>query len=468
MRDVIVVGAGTAGLAAVRDVAKHTDDFLLINDGPYGTTCARVGCMPSKVLIEAANAFHHRHRLAEFGVSGAEALRVDVPNVMRRVRRLRDDFVAGTLEATERLGAKSIAGRAKLVAPDTVEVAGQRYQARAIVLATGTSPVVPAPMRDLGKHVFTTDELFELEDLPKRLAVLGMGAIGAEMAQAAARLGLEVHAFELQPNIAGITDPEVNEVAMAALRRELGLHLGAAAELTASAGGIRVRAGASEVEVDGVLVALGRRPNVADLGLETLGVELDDRGLPPIDPATMQIGDLPVFIAGDANGQSAILHEAADEGHIAGLNAIGPSIRRFERRVPLGIVFVEPNVASVGQRFAELDEAAIVIGAVSFDRQGRARTAQTNEGLLRVYADKASGRLLGAEMAAPAGEHLAHLLALAIERRLTVAELLRLPFYHPVIEEGLRTALRAASRELPPCSDSDLAACDAFDVEALD
>jgi dihydrolipoamide dehydrogenase len=132
------------------------------------------------------------------------------------------------------------------------------------------------------------------------------------------------------------------------------------------------------------------------------------------------------------------------------------------------VVFVEPNVATVGRRFTELDRAATAIGAVSFDRQGRARIAERNEGVLRVYAERTTGRLSGAELAAPAGEHLAHLLALAIERQLTVQEMLRLPFYHPVVEEGLRTALRQVARELPPCGESDLAGCEAIGAEALD
>ena len=468
MLDVIVVGAGTAGLAAVREVAKRTDNFLLVNDGPYGTTCARVGCMPSKVLIEAANAFHRRHDFAEFGIAGAEALRMDVAAALRRVRRLRDDFVRGTLKATDRLGAKSIPGRARLVAPDTVEVDGVRHRARAVVLATGSSPFVPAPMRAFGERVFTTDDLFERTDLPPRLAVLGLGPIGAEIAQAVARLGIAVYAFERQEQVCGLTDPAVNAALVEALGGEMTLHLGATAELADGPGGLVVSAGEARIEVDGVLVALGRRPNVADLGLECLGVPLDDAGMPAVDPETQQIGDLPVFVAGDANGKRAILHEAADEGHIAGLNAIAPTVRRFPRRIPLGVVFVAPNVATLGERFADLDPAATAVGEVSFARQGRARTAQTNAGVLRVYAAKADGRLLGAELCAPAGEHLAHLLALAVERRLTVAELLRLPFYHPVLEEGLRTALRAVSRELPRCGDSDLAGCDAFGVEALD
>jgi dihydrolipoamide dehydrogenase len=468
MHDVIIIGAGSAGLAALREVTKRTDNVLMINHGPYGTTCARVGCMPSKALIAAARAYHRRHDFAAFGIGGADRLSIDIPAVLRRTRELRDGFVSGTLKATDALGERSLRGKARLESPDTVAVDGRRYRARAIVLAAGSSPVVPAPWRALGPGVFTTDDLFELPDLPRRLAVVGLGAVGAEIAQAAAQLGVEVTGFERLETLAGATDPQVNEAVVAALGRDLRLHLGFDAEVTASAGGFTVKAGDARAEVDGVLVALGRRPNLQDLGLETLGIALDDRGLPEVDPETLQLGDLPVFLAGDANAQSPILHEAADEGHIAGLNAVGPVVRRFRRRVPLGIVFVDPDVAAVGRRFAELDLPNTAIGEVSFARHGRARLARTNEGVLRVYADKADGRLLGAEMCAPAGEHLAHLLALAIERCLTVPQLLRLPFYHPTIEEGLRAALRRISREVPPCGDSDLAACDAFRIEALD
>lgn len=254
MLDVIIVGAGTAGLAALREVQKRTDRFLLVNHGPYGTTCARVGCMPSKALIEAAGAFHRRHALEEFGVAGAAGLTVDVPAVMRRVRRLRDEFVRGTLKATDELGARSVPGRARLIDPRTVEIDGQRHQARAIVLATGSSPFVPAPWRALGDRVLTTDNVFELEELPRRLAVVGLGAIGAQFAQAAARLGTEVTAFELLEKLAGVTDPKVNEAVVTALGREMRLYRGAAAELTATARGIALTAGDARTEVDAVLV----------------------------------------------------------------------------------------------------------------------------------------------------------------------------------------------------------------------
>lgn len=472
--DVVIIGAGSAGLAALREVRKRTENFLVINDGPWGTICARVGCMPSKLLIEAANAFHRRGTFEEFGIRGAERMSVDVPAVLRRVRRLRDGFVAGTLKATATLGERAISGRARLLGAGQLAVDGRRISARSIILATGSRPVVPAGWKALVGRLLTTDTLFEQEDLPRRIAVLGLGAIGVEMAQAMSRLGLEIAAFGHAAGVAGLSDAKVNDVAAELLGREFPMLFGVRAELADAEGGVRVRAGNTEHTFDAVLAALGRQPNIDDLGLETLGVALDQRGMPHVDPTTQQVGDLPVFLAGDANGQTPLLHEAADEGHIAGLNACRIALSAdapvcFARRTRLAIVFAEPGIAVVGKRLRELD--ASLAGEVRFENQGRARAGQRNHGILRLYADPNSGRLLGAEMCAPAAEHMAHLLALAIDRELTVPELLRLPFYHPVIEEGLRSALRDLAAQLPGRPESDLESCGAFEAigaEALD
>ena len=466
--EVAIIGAGTAGLAALREVRKHTERFVIINDGAYGTTCARVGCMPSKALIEAANAFHRRRDFEAFGIHGAEHLALDIPAVLERVRRLRDGFVVGTLKATDEVGERSVAGRARLDGPNTVVVGQRRIHADKVIIAAGSHPTTPKQWRSLGDSILTSDTLFEQESLPERMAVIGLGAIGAEMAQALARLGIEVTAFTTNPRIGGLTDPIIQQVALDCLAGEFAVHLGERAELTASDGRVRVTTDSAAVCAERVLAAMGRRANLDGLGLDTLGVELDERGLPPFDPQTLQVGGLPVFIAGDINGHRPILHEAADDGHIAGNNAMASTTDCYIRRTPLHIVFTDPNIAIVGASYAEVKEREPVIGEVSFERHGRARTAEKNKGALRVYADKDSGLLLGAELCAPAGEHLAHLIALAIHRNLTVAEFLAMPFYHPVVEEGLRTALRRAAKQLPIPPGSDLASCGSFGAEALD
>ena len=457
--DVIIVGAGTAGLAALREVQKRTQRFVIINDGPFGTLCARAGCMPSKALIAAANAFHARHTLRDFGIAGGEDLSVDVGAVLRRVRATRDPFVAANVAITNALGERAIRGRAQLLAPDRVRVDGRELRARRIILATGSTPYVPEAFRPLGSRVLTTDTLFEQDTLPARIGVIGQGPLGVELAQALHRLGLAVVAVGEGQLVAGLTDPVVNAVAVVALEEELEVHLGDAAELSAVPDGVLVRAGTLEATVDSVLVALSRKPNVEGLGLENLGVPLDSQGLPKVDMHTMQVGALPVFLVGDALGEAMILHEATDDGHVAGLNATAETAARYRRRTALRVVFSEPNIARVGKRWSELETPQVAVGEARFETQSRARIARRNRGVVRVYADRKSGRLLGSELCVSAGEHLAHLLALAIDRELTVAQLLRMPFYHPVYEEGLRTALRRLSDELPRTPDSDLDRC---------
>lgn len=258
--------------------------------------------MPSKTLIEAANAFYRRRIFDEFGIRGSERLTLDIAAALARVRRLRDSFIASTLKATEALGDRAVSGRVRLLGIErlegrlevTLEVKGQdlrgrELRARSIIIATGSRPVIPASWQGFSKQVLTTDTLFEQEALPSHIAVLGLGAIGVEMAQALSRLGLDVVAFSESTTVAGLTDPGVNTVAAELLAHEFPLHLGEKAHLDILDGGVRVAAGTEKVVVGSVLAALGRQPNIDDLGLETLGIELNEQGLPPFNPHTTQV-----------------------------------------------------------------------------------------------------------------------------------------------------------------------------------
>ncbi|MFO7626303.1 MAG: dihydrolipoyl dehydrogenase [Candidatus Fermentibacteraceae bacterium] len=459
-REVVIIGAGTAGLTALSQVRKRTGDFVMINHGPYGTTCARVGCMPSKALIEAAGIRHKTRLHGEMGLKPCEEPEVYGRKVMERVRRLRDQFVKGVLEATDGLGEKNIQGRAVILEPDLVEVNGRRIRARNIIVAPGSAPVIPAPWARFSGHMLTSDTLFEIEDLPESLAVIGLGAIGLEMAQAMSRLGVRVEGFDAAPAIAGITDPLVSERAVGILGREFPVHLETKVEIEQS--GEHVTVGGTPFRK--ILVAVGRKPNIEGLGLENLGVQLDARGLPGVNPLTMQVENLRVFLAGDANGRAPVLHEAADDGFIAGRNAFEETPREYCRRVRLGIVFTSPDIAVAGVRYGEIKKESTAVGEVDFSGQGRAITAGENHGFLRVYADIDTGLILGSEMVAPHGEHMAHLLAWAIQQKLTVSEALRMPFYHPVVEEGLRGALRNAAARMKTRPD-EIGLCPGLPVE---
>jgi dihydrolipoamide dehydrogenase len=443
--EVAIIGAGTAGLSAYSEVRKATENFVLINGGPYGTTCARVGCMPSKILIQVANDFHRRRILAREGILGGDGIRIDPAGVLSYLRSLRDDFVQGVVGTIEKIGDRNLRGYARFLEPTVLDVEGTVVVAKRVVIATGSSPIVPKPWHEFSDRILTSDNLFEQDGLPQSVAVIGLGVIGVELGQALARIGLKVTGFDQLDQVAGLTDPEVNGFMKELLSREFPIHSGSAAKLAAEGESLTVGSSEHSARVDKVLAAIGRRANLADLGLEQVGLKLDERGLPPFNSTTMQVADLPIFIAGDANSASPVLHEAADEGRIAGFNAVQKKPRCFKRRTRLNIVFSEPNVAVVGNTFAEIKTQDIVVGEARFERQGRARVMAQNSGVLRIYGSESDGRLLGAEMAAPGGEHLAHLLAWAIEQRATVFETLQMPFYHPVVEEGLQSALRDLS-----------------------
>jgi len=447
---VVILGAGTAGLTALKEAQRYTDDIILVNAGPYGTTCARVGCMPSKALLEAAHAYGRRAWLKDIGIGGTDSLTADLPAVMSHVRELRDGFIAGPIRLAKSLGERSIHGQPTFLDPQTIEINGERIRADCVVIATGTRPVMPAAWRSFGTRVVSSDEVFELKVIGRRLAVVGLGPIGVELGQAFAQLGCEVHGFTSGSRVAGLHDSEINASLVGVLEQQMSVTTGAEASLHESGGHIVVEGGSHRAEVDWVLASLGRRPNLEGLALENLGVDLDSRGMPAFDAATLQISDLPVFIAGDVNGQRPILHEAADEGRIAAYHALHPDAECLSRRVPLGIVFTEPGVGFAGQTAQDLADSKheFVTGSAGFDKQGRALTAGRNAGLLKVYADARDGRVLGAEMVAPDAEHLIHLLAWSIQQGLTLDQMLQMPFYHPTVEEGLRSALQAARREL--------------------
>jgi dihydrolipoamide dehydrogenase len=454
--DVAVIGAGTAGLAAYRAARSHGKRAVLIEGGPYGTTCARVGCMPSKLLIAAAEAAHTIEHSAGFGVHGAP-MRVDGHAVMARVRSERDRFVGFVLEGVENIPPEDrLRGHARFLNATRVQIDEHTtVDAARVVIATGSTPQRPDSLSALGDRLIVNDDVFDWQDLPESVAVVGTGVIGLELGQALHRLGVRVTLFGRGKTLGQLGDPSVLLAARDALGAELDVRFDTQVVAVERDGeGVlltsRDAAGAERCEqFSFVLAAAGRTPNIKGLGLETTGLALDKAGVPVFDPHTMRCGESAIFIAGDANAERPILHEAADHGRIAGDNAGGyPDVQAGLRRTPMTIAFTDPQIATAGLSYRKLTPGTVVIGEVSFEDQGRSRVMRQNRGMLRVYAELGSGRFVGAEMIGPRAEHLAHLLAWACQSGMTVAQMLDMPFYHPVIEEGLRTALRDARDKL--------------------
>lgn len=436
--DVAIIGAGTAGLNARRAALDAGASVAIFDPGPLGTTCARVGCMPSKLLIAAAERAHSAEGAHELGVHAE--VRVDPVAVMERVRRMRDLFVSKTMQGIERAGAP-IPAQVRFVGPTSLEADGERYDARAIVLATGSHPVIPGPWKSAGEALLTTDQIFELERLPESLLVVGAGVVGLELGQAMHRLGVRVRVLDIGGTLAGLHDPHLVEV----LAGAVGMQLHLRHELQSVQpvdGGVRVRF----LDEDGhphdetwqhVLVAAGRAPRLDGLCLAAAGLE----PLPAVDVETGRLGDHAVYLAGDVTGSRMILHEAAHEGFVAGANAARhPNAIRTERKTPLSVVFTDPQVAVVGHR-------GDLVGALDFAFQARAKVLAREAGRLEIYAN-VDGKLTGATVIGPDAEHLGHLIAWAVQAGFDVDRALDMPFYHPVVEEGLQAALRQLQQEI--------------------
>ena len=455
--DVAIIGAGSAGLPAFRAAQNHTENLVLIEGGTYGTTCARVGCMPSKLLIAAAEAAHSVEAAAEFGVHATKPI-IKGEEVMGRVRRERDRFVGFVLEGVENIAEKHhIRSHATFIDDHTLQVADSTIEAKTVVIATGSSPIIMPKFAELGDRLIVNDDIFDWQTLPESVAVFGPGVIGLELGQALHRLGVRMRLFGRSGSLKPLSDRAIRDYAIKVFQAEF--------PLDAKANVLGMERKGDQVEIcfvdreDGiektenfeyVLAATGRSPNVKGLGLENTSLKLDSRGVPIYDPATMQCGDSSIFIAGDVNNILPLLHEAADEGYIAGDNAgLFPEIKAGLRRSPLAVVFCDPQIAMVGKSWKELEgQENVVVGKISFEGQGRSRVILKNKGLMHLYADQNTGLFLGSEFIGPHAEHLAHLLSWAHQQKMKIPQMLEMPFYHPVIEEGLRTGLKDVSDQL--------------------
>lgn len=457
--DVAIIGGGTAGMVAYRQARKYTDQVVLIEAERFGTTCARVGCMPSKLLIAAAEVAHSASHAQRFGIH-AGLVRIDGRAVMQRVRRHRDRFVGGVMEAIGKIPAQDrILGRARFVDRQTLQIGSElKLRAARIVIATGSKPHVLPFLEAAGARLITSDALFDWTDLPGSVAIFGPGVIGLELGQALARLGVRVRMFGVGGRIGPIQDEEIRQLALKSFNEEFPLDADARVhEICATDHGVQISFddpdGDEATETfDYLLAATGRRPNIEGLGLENTGLALDEHGLPLYDRHTLQCGNAPIFIAGDANHHLPLLHEAADEGRIAGGNAgRWPDVRAGARRAALSVVFTDPQIAACGASLQDIQQrcpGGYAVGSVNFRNQGRSRVIGKSRGLLRVYGEYGSGLFLGAEMVGPDAEHLAHLMAWSAQQRLSVDQMLAMPYYHPVIEEGLRSALQDLAGKL--------------------
>lgn len=434
--DLIVIGGGAAGLAAVRTGLWAGADVALVTDGPIGGDCTFTGCIPSKTLIAAAAA----------GLGFGEA--------MARVRSTVDQVAATeSAEVWRRQGVTVLEGRARLVTHDTVAVDGRRVTGPRIVVATGSRPLIP-PIEGLAGAdgptgaVLTTDTLFGMESRPASVGIVGGGPTGCELAQALARLGVEVTLFESADRVLPTEEGEASSIVVAALAAD-GVEVQTSAPVVGGGpdgSGVTVPVGPQSVRVERLLLAAGRAPAVDDLGLKELGVKLRGPGWVVTDDrmATSVKG---VYAAGDITGRTALAHAADEMGRLAAASALGRGPRgRFRERWIPRVIFTDPEVARVGAVEAEAPARARV-AYLPLSEVDRAVVDGRTDGFVKIVAGPrpvlgrlGGGRVVGATVVAPrAGEMMAEM-ALAMRMGAFAGRLAQTAHAYPTWSHGVQKA----------------------------
>ncbi len=440
--DVVVVGLGPGGEDAATRLAKAGLSVVGVERRLVGGECPYYGCVPSKMMIRAADALAEARRVT--GLAGTAEVRPDWSLVAARVRDEAtddwDDTVA--VERLEKAGVTVVKGAGRLDGPGRVVVGPQSYDAaRGVVLNTGTEPGVPPIDGLAGTPYWTNREILRVEVLPASLLVLGGGAIGLELAQVFSRFGVEVTVVEAADRILALEEPESSTLLESVLSRD-GIRVLTGAPVTSVAhadGRFTLQVGDHAVSAEKLLVAAGRRPNLADVGLDTVGldpgarsVEVDDR---------MRAGDR-LWAIGDITGKGAFTHVSMYQADIAVRDILGQGGPVADYRALSRVTFTDPEVGSVGLTEKQARDAGLSVAVATTDLSSSARGwIARAEGLVKLVADTDRGVLVGATSVGPSGGEVLSMLATAVHAEVPLDTLRTMHYAYPTFHRAVQTAL---------------------------
>jgi len=449
-RDMVVIGAGSAGLVSAYIAAAVKAKVTLIEKQDMGGDCLNTGCVPSKALLRSAKFLAQAKRSERYGIRQAR-VEFDFADVMERVHRVIETVAPhDSVERFESLGVEVIKGEARITSPWSVEVGKRTLTTRTIVVAAGGRPFVPPIPGIEDIDYLTSENLWELRELPQRLVVLGGGPIGCELAQAFARFGSRVVQVEMLPRILIREDPEVSEMITARFREE-----GVDVRVSHRATGFRVDDGRKyliaehegkevRVEFDALLVAVGRVANTADYGLEELGIPLTKSRTLEVDEF-LRTRIPTIHACGDVVGPYQFTHMAAHQAWYASVNALfGSSVKRF--RVDYSVVpwatFTDPEVARVGLNEEEAREQGIAceVTVYGIDDLDRAITDEEAQGFVKVLTVPGKDRVLGVTIV---GEHAGDIIAeyvSAMKNKVGLNKILGTVHIYPTLAEANKYA----------------------------
>ena len=452
--DVVVIGSGPGGyVAALRAAGAGLRTAVVEKDARFGGTCLHVGCIPSKVFLHAASLLDDIRAAKTFGVAASEPT-LDWEGLQRRNRRVIGKLAAGVGLLLKRAGVECVRGFGRLAGPGRVEVTAdgsiRSLAARNIIIATGsearTLPFLPVD----GERIVTNAEMFDLPEPPERLGIIGAGAVGAEFASMFRSFGCSVDLFEVLPRVLPLEDAEVSEaVGRAFRRRRIGVKTGVMVESAASSEtsvAVRYRSGdrTAEAKYDRLLVAVGRRPRTADLGLETVGIQPAKGGFLPVDDScrTSAPG---VFAIGDVVGSAQLAHVASAEAEAAVAAIAGGEPRPLRRDRMPAATYCVPEVGSVGltEEAARAAGHDLRVGRFPFAANSKANILGDLTGFAKVVAEARYGEILGVHIVGPHATDLIAEAVVALEHEATLESLARSVHPHPTLSEAVAEAALA-------------------------
>ena len=458
--DVLVLGGGSAGTSAARAAVEAGARTAMINDGELGGLCILRGCMPTKAMLASAHAMHTATGTEPFGVVSRGTVSADFPAIMDRKDRMVARFKKAKTDSIEAQRYEVIDARARFHPDGGLLVGGARMNARRYVLAVGSVPSsIPVPGME-HVEILNSDDVMKLREQPDCLVVQGAGPIAIEMALFFARIGTRVVLVN-RSSCLKLHDREIGDEMKAALSHEPNLQVAAPGrirgiEKDGDSGLFTLESGEASFTFRSsrLLMAVGREAALEGLDLQHAGVRtLHGR---VIHDSAMQTTNPKVYVAGDATGDYQVLHIANQEGAVAGTNAaLARPEHRMDYRLKMSVIFSDPPLAAVGKTGPELKEAGIrfVSGTARFPETGRAIAMGVQHGIWRLYADAATGEILGAVILGPNADDLIHIISTMMHYHGTARDIMdRMPWYHPTQSEVIMNLARDIIPLLDPAS----------------
>lgn len=442
--DTIVIGGGPGGYVAAIRAAQLGRKTAVVERDKAGGRCLNYACIPAKTVLRTAEIFAEAKGSAELGVV-AKDVSLDWDAVGARRAAVSESLSSGVKMLWDKNKITMIEGEGSLTAEGNVKVGDEVYEAGSVVLATG-SVALPIPGVEFGGRVVDTWGAWSLPELPKKIAVVGAGASGSEIASAYARFGTEVILIEMLPQILPAEDKDIAKIVERSFKKQgIEISTGAPVEnVEAGEGSVKLSYGETTTEVDYLCVAGGRRPDVEGLGLSEAGVELEENGKIKVD-AYQQTTNPKVFAIGDLVNKKALAHKASEEGVVAVEKAAGVETHPVEQELMVGATFCHPQVASVGLTEAQAKEAGhdVKVGKQKIAGEGAGTVYDDKEGLVKLVVDSKYGEILGAHIVGNrACDMIAELVAtMALEGG--YQELARIVHPHPTVSEAVLDAARA-------------------------